>query len=304
MDSQLIPGIVVHGGAGAWPDGRVDSAVAGCRAAAQAGLEILAAGGSALDAVQAAVRLLEQDDCFNAGLGSVLTRAGSVEVDAAIMDGRSQSVGAIAAASGIDRPVDVARAVLANGEHALLCGEGATAFAVEHGFERCGADALVTERSKRRLAAVAAQRKDDPDAVATDPGTVGAVAVDADGHVAAATSTGGTTYKRPGRIGDTPLAGCGTYAADAEGAASATGDGEAIIRATMTARCCEAMRGGLTAADAATAAVAHVQQVVPGADVGIIVVDPAGGLGAAHCSKRMAWAQASVGQVVAAGIEC
>ncbi len=293
MAGERAPAIVIHGGAGAWPNDRRAAAIAGCEEAARVGLSLLAAGGCALDAVQAAVVTLERNAAFNAGLGSVLTREGTVEVDAAIMDGRGARIGGIGAVSRVDRPIELAREVLDDGEHGLLCGAGAQRFATERGFTLCAADALVTERARRRLAKVAAARRAGERDV-SDPGTVGAVAIDRNGHVAAATSTGGTTYKRAGRVGDTPLAGSGTYADDASGAASATGHGESIMRATMTRVCCDAMARGLSASEAARHAVEVVEAFAPGT-VGIIAVDRTGRLGAAHGTPRMAWATGRIG---------
>lgn len=252
-----------------------------------AGLAVLAGGGSALDAVAASVRVLEDDPVFNAGVGAVLTRAETVEMDAAIMEGTRLRFGAIAAMPNARRPVDIARAVMEDGEHTLLCAEGAWAFARERGFEPCDPAELITERARQRLREVAAQRRQGEPG-RKDPGTVGACAVDANGRVAAATSTGGTTYKRMGRIGDTPLCGCGTYADDRGGAASATGEGEFIMRVTMTRSCVAHMRNHLSAAEAARACVGELGDDVGGVG-GIICCDRAGNLGAAHNSEHMAF---------------
>ncbi len=288
--SDFRPAIIVHGGAGLYGEDRIAEARAGCQRAAQIGREVLSAGGCALDAAQAAVRVLEDDPFFNAGIGAALTREGTVELDAALMDGRDLGFGAVAAMASARQPIDIARAVLDDGEHVLLCGEGAWKFARSRGFVPCDPAELITERARQRLAEEDARR-----AAGADPrgsGTVGACAVDADGHVAAATSTGGIVYKRPGRIGDTPLCGCGTYADDAGGAASATGEGEAIIRVTMSRVCVDAMRAGGTASAAAWAAVRELQRV--GGSGGIICCDARGRLGAAHNSPRMAWGAAIV----------
>jgi L-asparaginase / beta-aspartyl-peptidase len=292
MGDSITPAVVVHGGAGFIHPDRYESARQGCERAARAGLTVLAGGGSALDAAQAAVRVLEDDPAFNAGVGAVLTRAGAAEMDAAVMDGRDLRVGAVAAMANARQPIDIARAVLDDGEHILLCAEGAWAFARERGFTPCDPAEIITERSRERLEEARRRaghtvREVDPEL--HDPGTVGACAVDAAGHVAAATSTGGMTFKRTGRIGDTPLPGAGTYADDRGGAASATGEGEAIIRVTMTRTCVELMRSGLPARTAAWASADELADRVGGSG-GIICVDARGRIGLAHNSETMSWA--------------
>jgi beta-aspartyl-peptidase (threonine type) len=302
--TAIWPAIIVHGGAGRVAPERHEAALAGCRAAVAAGLAILAAGGSALDAAQAAVRVLEDDPEFNAGVGAVLTRDGTVELDAALMDGASLRIGAVAAVPDLRQPIDLARAVLDDGEHALLCGDGAWRFARERGLSPCRPELLITERSRLRLLAERERRylsaktsgtsdskadvKPDarPDADVGPHGTVGACAVDAAGHVAAATSTGGINGKRPGRIGDTPLAGCGTYADDRGGAASATGDGEAIIRVTLTRQTVDRLAAGAPIASACSDSVADLVARTAGS-AGVIACDRHGRLGAAHASETM-----------------
>lgn len=285
---QTTPAIVVHGGAGDLDPAFTGEARAGCERAARAGLEVLAAGGGAVHAVWAAVRVLEDDPLFNAGTGSALTRDGTVECDAALMDGESVRIGAVASMVDAPEAISVARALLEDGEHALLCGGGAWAFARERGFAPAAPGAMITERSRRRLE-VERQKRAAGGRADGSGGTVGACAADAGGHVAAATSTGGTTYKRPGRIGDTPLCGCGTYADDRGGAASATGVGEAIIRVTMTRVCVDAMRRGAPAAAAAWHAVEELGRVTGGA-AGIICCDAAGRVGAALSTATMSFA--------------
>jgi beta-aspartyl-peptidase (threonine type) len=288
-ESRVRPAIVVHGGAGDLDPALSDQARAGCERAVRAGLRALAGGGSAVEAVWAAVRVLEDDPLFNAGTGSALTRDGTVECDAALMDGQTVRIGAVASMVDAPEAISVARAVLEDGEHALLCGEGAWAFARERGFAPAAAGAMVTERARRRLEAERERRAVAAGPGASSGGTVGACAIDAAGHVAAATSTGGTTFKRPGRIGDTPLCGCGTYADDAGGAASATGVGEAIIRVTMTRVCVDAMRRGERAPAAAWHAVDELARVTAGT-AGIICCDAGGRLGAALSTATMSFA--------------
>jgi beta-aspartyl-peptidase (threonine type) len=285
------PGIVVHGGAAPWDSAYHAAARAGCRAATQAGLAVLAAGGAAVEAVIAAVRVLEDDPVFNAGVGAVLTRAGAFELDASIMDGNGLRFGAVAAMSNVRRPIDVARAVMDGGEHTLLCGEGAWAYARERGFAPCDPAELRTERAEARLRAFLEQQGQHGRArgpVSKDPGTVGACAIDRAGHVAAATSTGGMTGKRPGRIGDTPLPGCGTYADDRGGAASATGVGETIMRVAMTKACVTRMVRAHSATEAARASIEELGADV-GGEGGIICCDTRGRLAAAHNSSHMAY---------------
>lgn len=220
--STTSSAIIVHGGAGLVGEERHARLREGVRRAAEAGDAVLASGGSALDAVVAAVRVLEDDPEFNAGTGSALTRDGTVETDASIMDGATQRVGAVAAVPDLGNAIALARAVLDAGEHVILSGPSAWEFAREVGIEP--AKNLVTERARARLATKLNE---------TSGGTVGAAARDQQGRFAAATSTGGIVGKRPGRIGDSPIAGAGTWA-DARCALSATGDGEAILRVALT----------------------------------------------------------------------
>jgi beta-aspartyl-peptidase (threonine type) len=221
-----VPTIIVHGGAGADPVEGRDELRQGMRAAAAAGWRVLAAGGAALDAVESAVRALEDHPRFNAGRGSVLTRDGTIEMDASIMEGDGLACGAVAAVSRIANPITLARRVLETRRHVMLVGDGALAFARSMGIPECDADALVTDRQRRRHAELAGRH-------AKLGGTVGAVALDRSGIIAAATSTGGTAGKLPGRVGDSALIGCGTYAESSIGGVSCTGDGEAIIRVVL-----------------------------------------------------------------------
>jgi beta-aspartyl-peptidase (threonine type) len=245
-----VTAIIVHGGAGEWSIERHERARAGVRAAAAAGDAILAAGGSALDAVVAAVRVLEDDPEFNAGTGSALTRDGTVETDAAVMDGASQRAGAVGAVPDLGCAIALARAVLDAGEHVLLVGPAAWRFAAEVGIARAAPDALVTERSRARLAKLAAD----------SGGTVGACARDARGMFAAATSTGGIVGKRSGRVGDSPIPGAGTWA-DRACAVSATGDGEAILRVALARGIAARIAAGRTLGDAAAEALAELRAI-------------------------------------------
>ena len=219
------PAIVVHGGAGRVPTdpARIERMNAGAAAAVEAGHSVLASGGTALDAVEAAVVVLEDDQEFNAGRGAALTEYGRVELDASIMDGATRAAGAVAAVRGVRNPVRAARAVLADGRHVLLVGEPATEFAATAGLNFENETWFVTERERIALAQSAA---------AGARGTVGAVARDSAGRLAAATSTGGVSGQRLGRVGDSPLIGAGTWA-DETVAVSCTGHGESIIRTAL-----------------------------------------------------------------------
>src|SRR5262245_46218367 len=218
MQQKFTPALIVHGGAGPIRDDSLPARLEGCKAAAQAGWKILDSGGSALDAAEAAVVALEDNPLFNAGTGSTLTSSGTVEMDAAIMEGQSLRCGSVAAVSGIKNPIKLARRIMEDGRHVMLAGDGARSFAGEIGFPKCSPEALIVDREKKRWE--------------SRHGTVGCVAFDANGQLVAATSTGGIFDKLPGRVGDSPLIGCGTYAND-YGAVSCTGDGEAIIRVVL-----------------------------------------------------------------------
>jgi beta-aspartyl-peptidase (threonine type) len=276
--------IIVHGGAGDWSadDGDGAAAIAGCAAAARAGFEILGRGGSALEAAVAAVVVLEDDPQFNAGLGSALTEAGEVECDASVMcgDGRAGAVGAL---RDVRNPILVARLVMERTPHVLLVGGGAAAFAAENGLAPLAPGALVTARARARLEAARARR-----AAAPSGGTVGCVVRDAAGGLAAATSTGGMTGKRTGRVGDSAVIGAGTFADDGGGAVSCTGVGEAFIKAVAAKQAVEAMRAGLAPTEAARAILPTLRR--HGGNGGLIGVDAAGRLGLAFDTGRMAHA--------------
>ncbi|HET8541028.1 MAG TPA: isoaspartyl peptidase/L-asparaginase family protein [Anaeromyxobacter sp.] len=287
--------LIVHGGAGdLGPEDPASSGGAdaprleGVRGACAAAWEILRGGGSALDAVEAAVRLLEDDPTFNAGTGATLTAAGEVELDASIMDGAGLRCGAVAAVRDVRNPVALARAIMEGGEHVLLAGDGASAFAREVGIPAYPNALLVTPRQRARWEAARAAGPAGP-----RHGTVGAAARDAAGHLAAATSTGGTSMKRPGRVGDTPLVGCGTYADDALAAVSCTGHGERIIQLTLARRAADLVGAGRSAMEAAREAVSALASRVRGTG-GLVVVGPRGAPGFAHSTQVMsrAWVRA------------
>jgi len=274
------PAVIVHGGAGADPvDGR-DELRAGVQAAALAGWRALGGGGRALDAVEAAVRVLEDHPRFNAGRGSVLTSAGTIEMDASIMEGDRLACGAVAAVSRVANPITLARRVMEDERHVLLVGDGAHAFARAVGLPDCDPALLITDRQRARLATH----------VADSRGTVGAVAIDRHGTIAAATSTGGMVGKRPGRVGDSALIGSGTYADSALGGVSCTGTGEAIIRVVLARRALDHLQGDGEPDAAARAAVDLLVKQGRG-EGGLILVDARGRVGYAYSTPLMpvAW---------------
>ncbi|HET8950261.1 MAG TPA: isoaspartyl peptidase/L-asparaginase [Solirubrobacteraceae bacterium] len=272
------PAIVVHGGAGRVPtdQARIERMREGAAAAIEAGHAALEGGGSALDAVEAAVVVLEEDPVFNAGRGAALTSDGGVELDASVMEGSGRSVGAVACVTGVRNPVRAALAVL-HDHHVLLVGTAARAFAAEHGVELCDDGWLITDGQREVLAS--GER-------GWAAGTVGAVARDREGRLAAATSTGGTMGQRRGRVGDSPLIGAGTWADDATVAVSCTGDGESIIRVAMAHEVDALVRfRGLPLAEACTQALAELARY--DGHGGLIAVSASGEVAAQFSSPGM-----------------
>jgi beta-aspartyl-peptidase (threonine type) len=269
--------LAIHGGAGTMAPDRMNEAQqaeyeAALAAALDAGAAVLAAGGSALDAVEAAVVILEDDPRFNAGRGAVFTYNGTNELDASIMDGRDRSAGAVTGVTHVKNPVRLARAVMEKSPHVFLSGAGAEEFARGQDIEIVDPDWFATPERWRQLQELKAKSLGWFD-VDLKYGTVGAVAVDREGHVAAATSTGGLTGKRWGRIGDSPVIGAGNYADDRACAVSATGAGEFFIRAGVAHEICTRMRLlGESAQAAADAVIAEVGAL--GGDGGVIVAAP------------------------------
>src|SRR5438128_517968 len=303
LDAKGGPAVVVHGGAGTRVDADPAPYFDGTRRAAEAGLRVLLAGGSALDAAQAATIVLEDDPVFNAGTGAALTSAGDCELDASCMDGTTLRAGAVACVKTVKNPIVLARRVCDDTPHVLLTGPGADAFARECGIAEYPNTLFITPRALSRFQELRAKaEREGADHVRRGIGTVGALAVDAHGHVAACTSTGGTPYKRPGRVGDTPIIGAGTYANDAEGAASSTGLGEAIVKVSMArAACFRILESGLSPLEAARFAVGLLRERAHG-DGGIIVLSPDGRLGWAYNTPRMtrAFVRAGMDKAVAA----
>ncbi len=271
--------LVIHGGAGIIERGRVTAEQearirSGLEQALDAGAGLLAGGGSALDAVQAAVEVLEDDPCFNAGRGAVFTWDGGIELDAAVMDGEGRTAGAVAGLTTTRHPVAAARMVMEHSPHVLLSGAGAETFAREQGLEQVDNAWFGTVERRRQLDELKARKSNWFD-VDLKYGTVGAVAMDKAGHVAAATSTGGLTGKRWGRIGDTPVIGAGTYADDRACAVSATGAGEYFIREGVAHEICARVRFlGESLQQAADAVMAGTKAL--GGDGGVIITGPSG----------------------------
>ena len=278
---------LLHGGAGAQDPTQRDERERGLRRAFDVAWTILQQGGSALDAVVSAVVELENNPVFNAGVGACLTEDGTVELDASLMEGTTLQAGAVGAVRTVRNPILLAKAVMDSQRHVFFVGEGAERFAREHGFPITQPDELITPRQRQRWQ----QSKQG------SPGTVGAVARDRHGHLAAATSTGGMTNKLPGRIGDSASIGAGTYADDALGAGSATGKGESIIRTTLTRTAVEWLRDGRDPQWAASQAIALLEQRTH-SEAGLILIDALGRVGYVHNAPAMSAAFMSGGTVV------
>lgn len=275
--------ILVHGGAGNHPDETRAAKLLGVRAAADAGWAVLAAGGSAVDAVEAATRALEADPLFDAGRGSYPNADGIVEVDAVIMDGENLAFGAVAAVPCVQHPVTLARRVMTRTPHAFLVGEGAARLARAEGLVVPATELLSSEA----LRIWEERRSKGTPAPVSD--TVGAVALDAAGHLAAATSTGGTCNKWPGRVGDSPVVGAGAYADDQLGAVSCTGHGESILRVCLALQACQALARDPDAMAVAEAAMALLADRT-GGEGGLILVGRDGRLGWAWNTPAMPYA--------------
>ena len=279
--------IAIHGGSGTIERGefsaeRERDIRATLERAVRSGYELLAAGGSSLDAVTQAVTLLEDSPHFNAGRGAVFNAEGKNELDASIMDGATLSAGAVAAVQNVRNPVLLARKIMTDSKHVMLMGEGAEIFAREHGVAFEDDAYFHTDYRWQQLQKAKAARQPDSTFLSETPdtwfSTVGAVALDADGNLAAATSTGGMTNKRWGRVGDSPIIGAGTYADNRSCAVSATGHGEYFIRATAARDICARVRyTGVSLQDAAEQVVRQ-QLAGMGGDGGVIAVDPEGNL--------------------------
>lgn len=262
--------VIVHGGAGRFRDDRIEPVRTGLAHALYTAREVLRRGRSAVDAVEAAVRALENDPTFNAGRGAHPNAAGVAEMDALIADGNGPALGAVAAIRNVRHPISVARRVMEKTPHCMLVGEGATRFAKDEGFQYAPDSALIAAEA-------------GPDA----QDTVGAVALDATGAIAAATSTGGTRGKMPGRVGDSPLFGAGAYALNSEGGASATGHGESLIKVLMAKTTVDAIAQGMAPMDAARHAVEMLESRTGGKG-GVICLAPDGRVGFQYNTPHLA----------------
>lgn len=285
----MKPSLIVHGGAWSIPDEAVADCRAGCQRALEAGWAILACGGAAMDAVEAAIVVLEDDPTFDAGLGSHLNRDGRVELDAILMDGATLKAGAVAGVARVRNPIRLARKVLESCEHMMLAGAGAEQFAVEQGFPLCAPEELIIERERVAWRRCRESNHSAEFHLGHREGTVGAVALDRAGNLVAGTSTGGTCCKRPGRVGDSPLVGCGCYADVEAGGVSSTGWGEAIMKIVMAKTAVDFLRSGKTPQEAADACVRLLAERAKGTG-GLILLDRHGRPGFAFNTPRMAYA--------------
>lgn len=276
------PVIIVHGGAKTISDDKVAANHAGCRAAVEAGWTVLRQGGSAAAAVEAAIRVLESDQTFNAGFGSTLNSEGEVEADAAMMDGATLNWGAVGAVQGVCHPISVARRIMEEKPRLLVARSGER-FARKHGLELCPKETLISEEQYTEW-------KEEAEVV-DRPNTVGCVALDANGNLVAGTSTGGTTGQPQGRVGDTALVGCGLYADNGLGACSTTGDGESIIPVVLAKTAIDALKDKHPD-EAAQCAINALVDRVEG-EAGCILIDRHGRIGWAYNSQDMAVAYMS-----------
>jgi beta-aspartyl-peptidase (threonine type) len=311
---QTSPVLLIHGGAWAMPDAEIAAHERGIANALDAGYAILESGGTAVEAVEAAVVIMEDDETFDAGRGSFLTRDGRVQLDALLMSGADLKTGGVACVERLPNPIKAARLVLEQSPHVYFVGVGAERFAMAHGMRLCDNTDLVIPREQKRLYAAqeAEQRglKDTtfsgspadalpaefrPDSL-PDPllshDTVGAVALDSFGNLAAATSTGGTLNKAPGRVGDSSLIGCGCYADNLSAAVSLTGWGEPIMKLVLGKWAVDRVQAGDDPQHAAEAAIAYLHTRL-GGHGGVILLGPDGRIGLAHNTPRMAWGLAS-----------
>ncbi|MGI0483823.1 isoaspartyl peptidase/L-asparaginase family protein [Pantanalinema rosaneae CENA516] len=274
----MKPVIIVHGGAKTISADKIAANQGGCRAAVEAGWQILQQGGSAIAAVEAAIQVLESDQTFNAGFGSTMNSEGEVEVDAAIMEGAKLAWGGVAAIQGVRHPIAVARKIMDDRPRLLVARSGER-FALEHGVEVGAKADLISEEQYEEWQQEAK--------VVDRPNTVGCAALDRDGNLVAGTSTGGTTGQPQGRVGDTALVGCGLYADNRLGACSTTGDGESIIPVVLAKTAIDALAGGRHPDEAAQYAIATLVDRVEG-EAGCIVLDRQGRIGWAYNSQHMA----------------
>lgn len=299
---QVDPILVVHGGAWAMPDDVIEDHRRGVQNALQVGWKVLASGGSALKAVEEAVVVMEDDETFDAARGSFLTADGRVQMDALIMDGATLRAGGVGCVERIRNPIRAARLILSESPHVYFVGEGAEKFVAGLGIELIDNKELVIDRERTRLAAAKAKAAaGERDLTFAGHDTVGAVALDSNGHLAAATSTGGTLNKTPGRVGDSSLIGCGCYADDHSGAVSCTGWGEPIMKLVLGKWATDRITSGSVPELAAREAIGYLNSRLNGHG-GMILLDARGRYGIAHNTPRMAWGVKS-GKSEQVGIE-
>ncbi|MCI4376354.1 hypothetical protein PGIGA_G00187580 [Pangasianodon gigas] len=292
----MLPVVVVHGGAGHVPKERAEISIAGMREAARMGYAILKSGGSAMDAVVETVAMLENNPAFNAGRGSVLNLKGEVEMDALVMDGRTLACGAVSAVRRVANPIHLARLVMDKTSHVCLTAEGASQFARAMGIPEVPEESLITEYARKRWKDNLHKDANPVECQIGKMGTVGAVAVDVQGNIACATSTGGMINKMEGRVGDTPCIGCGGYADNQIGAVSPTGHGEAIMKIALSRLILFHMEQGKSPKEASDMALAYMKERVSGLG-GVVVVDPKGTWAARFSSQQMPWAAAQQEQL-------
>jgi beta-aspartyl-peptidase (threonine type) len=286
------------------PDDMVEAHLKGVRNALAAGWRALTGGGSAVDAVEESVVVMEDDETFDAGRGSFLNADGKVQLDALIMEGSTLRAGGVGCVERIANPVRAARKILSESPHVYFVAEGAERFAAEHGIKLCKNEDLIIPREIERLREYQAHKEEhrtDLFAPTDSHDTVGAVALDRDGNVAAATSTGGTLNKAPGRLGDSSLIGCGCYADNTTGASSLTGWGEPIMKLVLAKWAADRVATGNLPEWAAAEAIDYLKTRVNGHG-GIILLDAKGRFGIAHNTPRMAWAFKTV-KDEASGVE-
>ena len=289
----MKPAIIVHGGAWNIPEDEHEAHKNGCRLAALAGYKILAGGGRALDAVVTAVTILEDDPAFDAGIGSHLNRAGVAQLDAGIMDGATLQVGAVVAVERLKNPIQVARLLLKS-PHNMFAGEGAVQWALGQGISPIAPAELIVPREQARYEHNSKQGSLNLTGAHRQPdGTVGAVAIDRNGDLAAGTSTGGTQFKPVGRIGDSPLPGCGYFADNESAAVSCTGHGESITRVQLARTAAEfvarlADQGERKVSSSASIAAIRVLAERVDGQGGLIMIDRAGGVSFAHNTPHLA----------------
>ncbi|XP_066535602.1 isoaspartyl peptidase/L-asparaginase [Hoplias malabaricus] len=292
----MLPVVVVHGGAGHIPKDRAQLSCAGVRDAARAGYTVFKSGGSAMDAVVEAVTVLENNPAYNAGRGSVLNVKGEVEMDALVMDGRTLASGAVSAVRRVANPIQLARMVMEKTSHLCLTAEGALQFARAMGVSEVPEESLITDYARMRWRKNLQPGANPVECQMGKMGTVGAVAVDVEGNVACATSTGGMINKMEGRVGDTACVGCGGYADNQSGAVSPTGHGEAIMKVTLSRLILFHMEQGKSPEEASDLALDYMKERVQGLG-GVVVVDPKGTWAARFSSLQMAWAAAQQDQL-------